>query len=123
MSTTSAKHFAQFKRYAKKWLKAFGLTSWSVEFNHKDLENNLRLAECGVDAIGKFAELNLNVVWEDNTPTLVNLSNTACHEVLHVLLGPMAHLSSERFVTERELEHAEHEVIRSILQFIFPRIT
>ena len=118
---TTPKHFAQFKRSVNKWLANFGLVSWEVVCLHKELQEP-RLAECGTDPVGNFADLTLGTAWGNLPCTSASLDQTACHEVLHILLAKLTTIAGERWVTERELENGEHAVIRALLQFLFPKL-
>jgi len=117
---TTTKHFAQFKRHARKWLANFGLVSWEVVYLHTELLAP-RLAECGIDPSGNFADLTLGTAWGDMPRTSECMDQVACHEVLHILLAKLTTIASERWTTERELEDEEHVVIRALLQFLFPK--
>ena len=121
MARTSPKHFAQFKRSVNKWLAIFGLVSWEVVCLHKELQEP-RLAECGVDPSSNLADVTLGTDWGDLPRTAKCMDQTACHEVLHILLAKLTTIAGERWVTERELENEEHAVIRALLQFLFPKL-
>jgi hypothetical protein len=76
------------------------------------------MAICIPEVDIKKALIKLYNKW-DIKPSNEALDQTACHEVLHILLAPIMELASERYVTEKQLGDAEHDVIRALERVFF----
>jgi hypothetical protein len=114
MSTLTVAHSKKFRRFVGKWAEIFKLADWKLTYKFRQ-EPSHNLAECCPDAENKQAEVYLFREW-DIEPTSSTLDEIAAHEVLHVLFAPLMRLAGERFVTEKELEIEEHNIIRVLLK-------
>jgi len=113
------KDFEYFKKKVKYWLKKFGLKEWDTFFEFKK------------DTNGGFAEINWNCEKVKATITLkrkwncgvsdkkYQIEKTALHEVLHLLLAPLAELNikkvksySSKYITE------EHKIINRLISVL-----
>lgn len=119
MLKTTPKHFEIFKKECDRLLRVWGLDGWNVSYLHKKMGD--RYAETYRRLTSRQATIALNTEWgvEDVRPlSEKELNKLAKHEVLHVLLGRLGICAEARYVTETEVEEAEHEVIAHLLKII-----
>ena len=117
MPTLNQKHSKQFHRYVAKWLEKFRLADWEVHYKFCDNESS-NMADCVSEVDIKKALVTLYREW-DLEPDKNTLNQTALHEVCHILLAPLMELAIGRYVTEKQLFDAEHDVIRALERMIF----
>jgi len=110
-------HSRRFHKHVAKWLEAFRLADWEVHYDFSTAYIE-RLADCAPEADVKKALIVLYDTWCID-PTDKALDQTACHEVLHVLLAQLMQLASDRYTTEKQLADAEQDVIRALERVLF----
>jgi len=110
-------HSRLFQKYISQWMTKFRLGEWDVTYLFRD-DNFERLAECAPEPDVKQALIILFDHWQIE-PSEEALEQTACHEVIHVLLSPLMRLAAERYTTEKQLADAEHDVIRALERVLF----
>ena len=116
MKTTPA-HFKTFCDYARIHVAAFGLTDWEISYEHAQVEGFFATASTNLAA--RKATITLSVDVGNDAPTDEMLDKSALHEVLHVLLAPLADLIvTDRKVTHKEAEGAEHGIVMRLLAIL-----
>ena len=110
---TTKKHFELFQSISHKYVKALGLTDWSIHYAHEQLDD--LYAETRTNVGSRVATIALGTYWDDLRPlTDTELKKLALHETLHVLLAPLMKEATERYTTPYGLEQFEHDVIRRL---------
>ena len=117
MPTLSQKHSNRFHKDVSNWLELFKLADWEVHYMFCEDKVD-ELADCTTTTQNKQALIRLYSEW-DIDPTPEALDQTACHEVLHVLFAQLMQLAADRYVTDKQLADAEHDVIRALERVLF----
>lgn len=119
--TTYNPNLEFFKKCCNKWIQFFGLKNWEIQFICEDSAKDEK-ACVYIDAESRICTFNIEQKWIfEDKPTEKDIDHAAFHEVAHALLGKLISLSFERFIKEREIESAEHEVIRILENAILPK--
>ena len=63
-------------------------------------------------------EITLNKTWL-REPTTKLLKTSAFHEVCHMLLHRLKVCGESRYITESEIDEAEHEIVRRLENLMF----
>lgn len=105
---TSRADFKIFKHQVALMVEKFGLKEYELDFNHQYISG--ALADFEVTE-GVLAHFTLSKDWHERKVTEAALKETATHEVLHLLLYRLLLLSGDRFVTQAELNRAEHDIV------------
>jgi len=111
MTKLKKKQIRYFQERVDHWINGFGLSEWQVWKESQDLED--AYGQCQADLNGKTAIIVINPLW-DYEPKDADLDRVAFHEVCELLLWPLHHIASERFVSENEWESQRHTVIRRL---------
>ena len=112
------KHFKVFKGAVHDWLEIYGLKDWLVSIilgvpeEHKSEAGEYK-AICVSDLVSMQAEISINGKWLDE-PTDQKIKESAFHEASELLLSPLNILANTRYVLEREIEAARHEIIHRL---------
>ena len=85
---TTKEDFKKFIQFCEDEIKAFGLTEWEVKFYHERLESSFAKNFIVPDA--KAAYISLNTEWQTQPVFDQYLREVARHEVLDLLLLPVA---------------------------------
>lgn len=109
---TSASDFRKFVKYAKYFIDELRLGNWVVKFSH-ELCPECRLSQTHYWLSTKNALITLSTEWPTE-PTAIHLSESAFHELLHIVMARLLNLAEDRYTTERDLHDEEHAVIQSI---------
>lgn len=112
------KHYKLFQNYCFEYQKKFELMNWNIAFEFKKLGDGR--AQAAFDLEAHNVTLGLNTEWNETVVKYSDekLKDTAKHEMLHVLLARLGELGQYRYVMQRELVAAEHEVIQKLLVLI-----
>lgn len=100
----------EFQHWCNHYINLFGLHQWKIEYIHEELNNENAIIR--THSGGKMAEISLS------TKCTGNLRVIALHEILHLLLDRIHNLSKERFVSNREVDEADEEVVRTLTNVI-----
>jgi len=112
------KDFEYFKKRVKYWLKKLGLKEWDAFFEFKK------------DTKGGFAEINWNYEGAKATITLkgkwhckvsdkkYQIEKSALHEVLHLLLAPLAEQAMKKKFYPSEYRAEEHKIINRLISVL-----
>ena len=67
-----------------------------------------------------IATIFLNTDWDDAVRPLnkTELAETAKHEVIHILLARLFNIGSSRYITDDEINQAEHELVQKLISII-----
>ena len=109
--------FELFRREALKWIQQLGLSDWHVSFHHRSLgESTGANFQCDLEA--KSAAISLNS--DEQVPAAYpkTVQELAKHEVLHLLLAPLAEKAEYRFVRQEELHEAEHGIVQKLMKLL-----
>lgn len=112
---TTSQHFEFFKKECNRFLNEFGLIEYRLFFYHEDIKKSM--ATCRAQFDNKVVSLTLNKKWSDK-PTKQELSNTAFHEVLHILLAGLIYIGEARFINDGEFDVEEELVVSKLEAFI-----
>lgn len=120
MTRLTKKHERQFWNYVTSWITRLRVVNWTFrkKVDDRDEADSDSLADCASQTEFHTATVTLHREWPIE-PAPDTLDEIACHEVLHIVLAPLMALAEDRFVTQKQLDDAEHEVIRSFLSAIF----
>lgn len=115
---TTAKQFELFKQECTRLLKLFSMDDWSVCFinpKNKGFHGNV-----GYDIQARNATIMLSSDWTGDPigPTDQMILETARHEVIHLLLAPMGELLEKRYVTQEQVEEAEHRILTKLMNLL-----
>lgn len=125
---TTQKQFGAFKREVERWVEYFGLTTWTVHVLHyrasKSSFPNIAADHENIAAWAGFTEWgNQSVTVCLNKEYVGNidldedeLSKTAYHEVMHLLLRNLTCMAVMRFGVTEEMVDAEVHNIIAILE-------
>jgi hypothetical protein len=107
--------FAMFKAEVLKWWERFGL-----DLTHEILVGlGYTKPDCCAHCVRYFSARKAVIRLNDKLPveyaTDEQLRSTALHEVVHAVTGDLGVLSGDRFITEEQLDAAEHELVNRIM--------
>lgn len=115
---TTAKHFADFKRYHAEYMRRYGLLQWRVEYEHKHLESSYATSD--FNFTGKCMCVALATKWVMERPlNSRELRRLAKHEVNHALLHGLYWHARARFIQVDTLDEAEEGIVR-VLDTLIP---
>lgn len=110
---TTEKHFKEFKRVARHWIKRLGLTDWQVHFLHEGKNNDV-FARCYINVAGRVATLELQKDWDGDKVSMAQVRRSARHEVGELLLLPLEVMAKDRFVSEAHISETQHGIVRRL---------
>lgn len=114
MTTTKTTdyHYAIFCENVKDWQSKLGLVDWDIQLRHGKTVD--ALATTNVNLTGRVATIVFATVWPNDLITDERIKRVAVHEVLHVLLADIVIIGESRYISDSEMEPAEHAVIRRL---------
>ncbi len=110
-----------FVKECKKWIKEFGLTDWQVYFEKVDMEN---YGHCLLNGKDRTVTIAFCKEWgeqELRPKTREEISRTAFHEVLHVVVYGLEYLADSRHVSRNEISEAAEALVVRLTNFYFNR--
>jgi hypothetical protein len=119
---TTDRHFEIFKAEALKAADSWGLNDIKLYFHHGQRDAR---ASMSARHIKRVATITLSTEWEEcleNEATEVTdeeIRETARHEVIHVLILPLACLIGD-FCTKDEAESAEEQLVQRLMRLLPP---
>lgn len=115
---TTKQDFEFFKKECRKWIDRLELNTYSVGFQHIDLKDCYARTRTQYSAMNSTIALTSN--WDDEVRPCnrKEIAQVAKHEVIHLLLAKFDKLAHSRYVTEDELDQAEHEIVRKLENLI-----
>jgi len=119
MKTTKA-DFEVFKAECEKWIQRFGLVDWSAFFHHKTPEaRKPGLAHVWYNVMSRRCDFYLPKQWSDEPVTTLQVERCAFHEVCHILVATLVSCAEARYVSQAEIDEAEHAIIRRLENTLF----
>lgn len=113
MKKLTKSHIATFWRGVDAALKDLKLLDWNVQKMEEEMSLDT-LATCAPQWEFRKATIRLNPVW-DIEPSPMALIQIALHEVCHILLCGLVYAGEQRWMTEKEHDAQEHEIIRRLI--------
>lgn len=113
---TTKKDFECFKKACKEYQDKWHLGGWDLVFLHSKCGDAYATTAKDLEAMN--ATITFCIDWGKETLRSYNkkqIKLIAKHEMLHILLGRLSELGQYRYLQYRELEQAEHEVIKKLL--------
>jgi len=92
-------------------------SGWRLEIYPEHYSDSSVYARCHRHVTQRGIRICINDHW-DKPITEKDLLAYARHEVIHALLDPVASLAQCRFVTEDEINAAEHEVLNRLFRLL-----
>jgi hypothetical protein len=119
---TTPEQFAAFDARVHHWWNLLGMdqAGYRLETRTEKLEGNRAVMRASHE--GRVVDIVLSENMPKGNASGEQLDEAALHEVCHAFLLPLGALGFQRFVSEPELNHAEHEVTRR-LQALILRLT
>ena len=106
-----------FGKFMREWQEKLNLMDWRVA---KIRGNADAMCEVHITHEDRLAAWRLGD-WADAPRGQRELSEIACHEMLHVLLSELSALAmSEQQVTMEQVDAAEHRIIQTIINLLVP---
>ncbi len=117
------KHLEIFRKECFRLHKKWGLTDWELHVDWSAQSCDQTYAECSANLTARTALITLWREWPDdkleaNQITEKNLKQTAKHEMIHVLLAPLAEVAASRYVSEDEYNAGNHAVVMRLMKLI-----
>lgn len=113
----SVKRFDLFRSECERWISAFGLLDWEVEYLHQHNEDHIAYTRFNYSA--RVANIALNKKWVADFPlTDEQIKKTAFHEACELLLYPIRYLSECRYLTDSEVDPEIHSIIHALERVI-----
>ena len=107
-----------FGKLMHEWQEKLNLKDWRIA---KIRGNADAMCEVHITYEDRLAAWRLGD-WADESRGPHELSATACHEMLHVLLAELSALAtSERRATIEQVNAAEHRIIQSCINVMLPK--
>lgn len=111
-------HFATFRWWSMEWSRHFGVDMrWQISVTWADDLDSGKYAWVIYSGDARKARIELQREFRDiQAPSMRVLAETACHEVIHILLAPLAdyaELGAPRCVDTIGIEH---EIVQTLMQ-------
>ncbi len=115
---TSKKDFLLFKKECQRWIEKLGLSEWECHYYHKKIDKGVGADTCvDVEASKVVFRLNAETGYpREESEFQGTIEQTAKHEVMHLLLGPLSEKAKYRYVRHAELESAEHGIVMRLMK-------
>ena len=115
-TTTTASDFKFFEKECRRHIKAWGITGWNVSFFHEQVDGCR--AQIHTRPVERVASIRLSINL-DLPVTKHELSYLARHEVVHLLVSPLADIVCKRYLSADE-ETAANESVCNHLEGLLP---
>jgi hypothetical protein len=112
--------FALFEKTVREWWTRLGLDAAGIRLTiaRGDFESQ---GQCHADSVGRTATIYQATRLMRMDANDTSIKCTALHEVCHAFLIPFCCLAGTRYVSEAEVESAEHDVVRR-LEHVFSKM-
>lgn len=106
--------FNKFKSLCKKWVNAFGLTEWHIDYVQSDITSQARTE---YNLAARHACFILPFQFEVDYCYMDDLNKLALHEVLHLAMSDLIY---EANITKEidDVTHTEHALINRLMRVI-----
>ena len=110
-------------KFFKDYQQKFFLYDWDIEYRWNQAEDDYCMKtesdDTYLQAIVTIYEKKMLRRWEERGD---NYIRTLCaHELLHILISPVANLTREKLASEKQLEDEEERLIERLTKIVFPR--
>ena len=121
MKKTTKADFELFKSECEKWINYLKLDNWKVYYSLNCSDS--AYAEIVGDGGNYVATISFCKEWDDsiNPKTKDTITDTARHEILHLLIERLWWLGKCRYVTPDELLSETESIVRK-LENIIPKV-
>lgn len=113
-------HFVIFKKEALKFQSMLGLFDWELFFVHEETDAR---ADITYNIQGRCATVRLGLSWALCKPTSEEISKTALHEILHLLIADYQDLIIDNSTTTtaklNQIGTLDHIIIRKLEHLVF----
>lgn len=123
MATKTTKaDFELFKKECLRWKDILGLHGFEFNFNHNG-EDRGDFSYCAVNSTNRTVMLELCIKWPGKKyiKTDAHIKMSAFHEVCHVFLDLLGSVARYRYISQHEVEEAEHAIIRTLETVLYPK--
>jgi len=112
------KHFKLFKDTCEYWISRLSISGWAVYYRFEILDGVFATSQCRRE--GRVSSLILNKrFYSVGIPNISDkIRGSAKHEVLHLFLARLAGIGESRFVTEKEFDEANEEMVIKLEKLI-----
>ena len=118
MPKTTAADFDLFKRECEYWIEWFGINSWHVSYEHKNINDTQALLD--YDTMNRSAEIVLATKLPTNVHNDEYIKRTAFHEVAELLTCRLSTIAgwigNKDFVLDRQ-----HEIIHILENSVYKK--
>jgi hypothetical protein len=111
LPSLSKKKLDLFCSEVERWRDKFGLIDWLLNIDTMAEDENE--AQCYGHYEGRVATISIQEEW-DEIPDDRKIKILAFHEVCELLFMKLSTLAEHRFVSEKELQSARHEIIQTL---------
>ena len=115
MTSTTAKHFAVFKKECLRMIDVLGLRDWHIRIERGEVDGERRFEETTTEATASVtAEARCAVVTMGsrmNDATDKILKEHARHEILHVVLGDLMACAYDRYTTPEQIRIENEKLV------------
>ena len=110
--------FKVYRAHVDGWLKKFGISEWSVEYQHAQIGDRVA-AQVQYDCRAKSAVFRLTKVKEGDYGMGSTIEELALHEVLHLLIADYGWTAStvKDDMADVVVSH-EHELINRLMRVL-----
>jgi len=110
---TTKKEFNEFKKELSKWYSRLRLNRWEVIAVHDAIDGPYcACVDASPDSMSARITFNTHIA----TSAVYDgwVSDTARHEMFHLMLRMLGYISSQRWATEREYDEEEERIVLSL---------
>jgi len=112
---TTAKQFAEFKEECRRLQKLWGMSDWDVRIRHEYPRDKEALASCSVWSKKRTATIRMSLKTEKFAPTIKELAR---HEMIHVLIGRVCDMATDRWGDGNAMEEAEEALVQKLIRLL-----
>ncbi len=115
---TTERHFKIFREECLRLQKAWGLLDWELTFERVRMGPYARVHQ---DYKARAAHVDFCEEWPAERSYTLNdehVRDVAKHEMIHLLIAPIAGLVNTRFLAQREAEEGEHAVVQRLMKLL-----
>jgi len=113
---TKKQALAMYKRECEWWVNIFSLNEWDIEeYKIQSLDDCYAITHFNDDSLSALCILDERDDWTER-----EICETACHEMLELLLAKLHVLMHRRFVKKESIETEQHSVINRLIKLLLP---
>jgi len=119
---TTDEDFRVFCAHVQEALAKLELSDWDVFLVHKDHPDCSGSAATSYDLTSHCAWIDFFKTWHCEPPGEGELRKMAVHEVVHILIAPVAWCARQREMTKQQLDEAVESVVIRLARFLGPMV-